>query len=353
MSKYALEKYLDDLENRFDRETEDALENEWATFLRGESPTDIFSPSRAKAAPPSIEWPRIFINDALGDQALMLLRELAGVSDALTHARGSVPGIRSNYGTSILSSLFGVEIFFMARDLDTLPTNKPLPGGTAAIRKLVDAGVPDIDRALTAKAFDTAAYYVDALKPYPKIREYVRIYHPDFQGPVDILELVWGSDFFMEFYDNPELVKECLELMTETYISAMTRWNEIVPPPKNRSIMHWSFAHRGTITLRNDSAMNLSPETYEEFVMPHDHRLLEHFGGGVMHFCGRGDHWLDLLARSPHLTGINMSQPHYNDMEKIYRHTIDLGIPLLSFNRATAEAALAAGRTLRGRVHCA
>ncbi|MCF7838105.1 MAG: hypothetical protein K9N49_05700 [Candidatus Marinimicrobia bacterium] len=42
-----------------------------------------------------------------------------------------------------------------------------------------------------------------------------------------------------------------------------------------------------------------------------------------------------------------MSQPHLNDMEIIYRHTVDRGIPLLGFSRAAALEALAAGRDLR------
>ena len=52
------------------------------------------------------------------------------------------------------------------------------------------------------------------------------------------------------------------------------------------------------------------------------------------------------------LTGIQLSQPHLNDLETIYANTVDRGIPLLSYPRAAAEAALAAGRDLRGRVHC-
>ena len=92
--------------------------------------------------------------------------------------------------------------------------------------------------------------------------------------------------------------------------------------------------------IRNDSAMNLSPAFYEEFSVPYDARLLEHFNGGMVHFCGRGDHYIEALCNLPMLYGVNLSQPHYNDMEKIYRNTVDKGIPLLDFSRERADADL-------------
>lgn len=58
------------------------------------------------------------------------------------------------------------------------------------------------------------------------------------------------------------------------------------------------------------------------------------------------------MAELRGLYAINLSQPHLNDMEKVYRHTVDKGIKLLNLAREAAEAALASGRDLRGQVHC-
>ena len=69
--------------------------------------------------------------------------------------------------------------------------------------------------------------------------------------------------------------------------------------------------------LRDDSAMNLSPEFYTEFALKYDAELLEFFGGGVMHYCGKGDHFVPILAKEKALTAINLSQPHLNDMDII------------------------------------
>ena len=97
--------------------------------------------------------------------------------------------------------------------------------------------------------------------------------------------------------------------------------------------------------------MNLSPEMFEEFVEPYDQRLLDEFNGGVIHFCGKGDHYSYRFPEMNGLHAINMSQPEYNNMETIYKNTVDRGIKIIGFNRQTAELALEQGRDLHGNVH--
>ena len=83
--------------------------------------------------------------------------------------------------------------------------------------------------------------------------------------------------------------------------------------------------------------------------MPYDKKLLERYGGGVIHFCGRGDHYIDKLQELPQVYGINMSQPEYNDLEKIYTNTVDKGIKILSMPREQAVADTSRG--FHGHVH--
>ena len=104
--------------------------------------------------------------------------------------------------------------------------------------------------------------------------------------------------------------------------------------------------------LREDSAMNLSPETFGEFIEPYNQRLLDEFGGGATHYCGRGDHWIPRVPEMRGIYGVNLSQPELNNMETVYRYTVDRGIVLLGLRRDAAEEALARGRDLRGLVHC-
>ncbi|TVQ16915.1 MAG: hypothetical protein EA382_19490 [Spirochaetaceae bacterium] len=101
--------------------------------------------------------------------------------------------------------------------------------------------------------------------------------------------------------------------------------------------------------LRDDSLMNLSPEIYDEFIFDRESRCLSELGGGAIHYCGRGSHVIDRFAKMPDLTAVNLSQPHLNEMETVYRSTVDRGIVLLNLD---AAAAASAGRDLHGRVQC-
>ena len=103
--------------------------------------------------------------------------------------------------------------------------------------------------------------------------------------------------------------------------------------------------------VRDDSAMNLSPDMFNEFVRPYDQRLLDELGGGAAHFCGRGDHFIASMSELNGLHAIHMSQPELNDVEPIYVHTVDKGIKLIDLSRSAAEEAIRRGRNLRGQVH--
>ena len=91
---------------------------------------------------------------------------------------------------------------------------------------------------------------------------------------------------------------------------------------------------------------------FDEFIRPYDQRVLTEFGGGAIHFCGRGEHFIASMGEVEGLHAIAMSQPELNDMETIYRHTVDRGIKLIGFSRPAAEAAVKRSRNLHGHVHC-
>jgi hypothetical protein len=297
-----------------------------------------------------VSWPVININDAIEDFDVMALHQFSQCSRMLEEGSGELLNVRCNYGTGILPSLFGVEMFIMPRETNTLPTNRPLAGGKEAIKALLDRGIPDIHTRLGAKVFEMGERFLAMMKDYPGIQRYVRLYHPDVQGPIDVCELLWGSGIFVDLVDAPELVSDLLNLVTETYIAFMREWFTLVPASTYSA--HWSLMHKGAIMLRDDSAMNVSPRMFKKFIEPYDQRLLTAFGGGAIHFCGRGDHYIEHISKMQGVYAVNMSQPEYNDLEKIFQHTIDKGIKLLGLSRDTAEQAMQQERDLHGNVHC-
>jgi hypothetical protein len=346
-----IEKYLQDLERRIDPQVEADLLGQWRDFADGRHGEEIFSPKRPRPSPPSVEWPQVLVNDALEDCEAMALQQLEMCSKALAEGSGALLAVRCNYGTAILPSLFGGQLFLMDRDIDTLPACRPLEGGAEAVKRLLDKAAPDLDAGLGATTFRMAQHFQRLFKDYPQISEHVYIYHPDLQGPMNVCEMLWGSSLYLDLYDQPDLVKDFLSLITETYIRFMRRWNEIVTPLDGYAV-HWSMLHRGRIMVRNDASTNLSPAMYEDFARPCDERLLTELGGGGIHFCGRGDHLIAKFSQLSGLHAINATQPALNNVETILAHTVDREINLLGFEREIAEQALHHGRPLRGRVHC-
>lgn len=343
-----IERCLADLDRRLNSPQEEALRAAWLAFWEGQGSDDVFVPPSRRPVPPSVSWPCVTVNEAIRDLDAMLLQQFGACSHALARGSNNLLGVRCNYGTGILPSLFGCDLFWMDEVSDTLPTARPL--GTAdAVRRLLDRGVPDVSSGLGERLFAAAERFLEVFRRFPNIAAHVALYHPDWQGPMDVAEMVWGSEVFLAFYDAPDLLRDFLHLITDTYAAFARAWFARVGAPGRYSV-HWSFLIRGTLMLRTDSLMNLSPEAYVEFIRPLDQRLFDEFGGGAVHFCGRGSHYIAALSELHGLYAVNLSQPHLNDMEDILCHTVDKGIRILGYPWAMRPLER---RRLRGLVHCA
>lgn len=347
-SPYPLAPFLEDLDSRMNQEHEACLHDQWVTFLEGKCPAEIFHPGRQPAPASRVEWPSISVNETMDDIERMVLSQLKASSDLISSTSGNLPCARGNYGVGIMPCLFGAGLFMMPCEMNEKPNSLPI--GPDGIRALLDKGIPDLRGGLGGRVLDMGARWVEQLAPYPKLKAWIPLYHPDMQGPMDICELLWGSGIFYELVDQPGLVHQALKLITETYIAFMREWWKIAPPnPVYNS--HWGLLHKGNIMLRDDSAMNLGPEMYREFIFPYNQQCLRSLGGGALHACGRVDHWASIASELEGLTAFNFSQPQLNDMEVVYQTTIDRGIPLLKLDPAEIARATTQGRRLHGLVH--
>ncbi|MBE6561955.1 MAG: hypothetical protein E7662_12610 [Ruminococcaceae bacterium] len=342
---------LEELERRIDPETEDDLHEQFQNFWDNCCEDIYFQPTRRKFAAPEVELKEININDAVNDYELMLQSELILASKRL-NTRGSFPCVRSNYGTGIMTSLFGAKLFMMPYEANTLPTTCSL-NDSDAVRRILEAGVPDLQNGFGKDVFAMGEIFAEVFSKYSKIQKYVQIFHPDTQGPLDVAELLWGGEMFYEMYDNPDLVHCTLRLITDTYKRFLDHWYTIIPRREGLN-MHWGWMmHPGLIVLRDDSAMNLSPDLYKEFAFPYDNELLDYYGGGCVHFCGRGDHYIGILAQAKNLFGIKLSQPQYNDMETILRTAKENGKKILGLKLFACEEYAARPDAVCGMIHTA
>lgn len=359
-----LARCVDDLAVRIDEAQEAAQRRQWQRFWDGALPTGYFTPPGRQPAPPRCDWPDLHPNDnrILHDPQTMVLAQFKRISDLLARGANSALGVRPNYGVGILSSQLGCRVIEMPEGQFNTPTTEALGGAMCsederldAIRRCIDAGGPDVYAAQGGDALRCAEVFAEVFDRWPVVGRWVELYHPDTQGPIDNAELAWGSDIFVAFYDQAELVHRFLDLMTEHYITYLTKWYDTVPSPDGEVFTHWDLMHRGRVMLRDDSLMNLSNETYCTFIRDREARCLRELGGGAIHFCGRGDHFIESMSamQADGLTAINMSQPHLNDMEVIYRNTVDKGLRLVGLPSGAAAQSVAAGRDLRGMVQCA
>lgn len=344
-----LRTYLDDLEQRINPSEEERLAAEWLAYADGHCATPFFSPTR-QTAPTAIHWPMMYVNDAFQSTDRMIYQQLRLVSNELIGGHGNLLNVRANYGTGIIPSMFGAEMFTLDTELDTLPCTRPLPDGEAGIRLLLDRRDTDYTRGLAGKVFDFAAQYAEAVKDYPLIRRHVHVYNPDLQGPFPLIDALWGGDIYVALYDEEDLIHEAMDYMTEVFLGFIARWQSLFPTYDAEHSVEWGLLHRGKVIIRNDAAMNISGQMYRQFVAPYDQRILDALGGGI-HFCGRGDHYIQPIGEMRNISCINLSQPECNNMETIYTNTVDRGIGIIGLPAEETLRATNAGRPLRGLVH--
>jgi len=142
---------LDDIEERIDPDVEDKYQAEWKDFLYGRFDGELFDPVREKKAPSKLSLEPVHINDALNDLDLMIRLEMQAVSALLAAGRGCL-GIRANYGTGTMTSIFGAEVFVMPRETGSLPTTKPL-NDTDKVKAIVEKGIPDLNTGFGGSMF--------------------------------------------------------------------------------------------------------------------------------------------------------------------------------------------------------
>lgn len=267
------------------------------------------------------------------DMEKMMVNQLLVPCGAAQIKDHTLPMIRANYGVGTLPSLFGLNCRIVNNNLPWVDH----VGTLEEIKRIIEHGIPDMRAGLGARVFDTHNYYNEQLAKYPKCQALIPVYHPDLQGPFDIAHLIWGSDIYYALYDEPDVVHELMELVTLTYIQFMKEIKKTINDEENGFNFHWGTLYKGSILIRDDSPVNISKEMYEEFVKPYDQKILDAFGPGSIHFCGRADQWVFSMMECRGLEALNFGQPPklkfgFDFLEKIYGKAKEKKIALVDYN---------------------
>lgn len=228
--------------------------------------------------------------------------------------------IEPDYGVVNIPELFGVESEV------TNEGNSMSKGlnDVEKIRRLVERGMPSFDSALNRKVEAFEDFATEVMSQYDNIRKTVHFNIPNIQGPFDLACLIWGSDIYVALYDEPELVEQLMDLVTDTYIAYGLYHKKRLGLPLD-SAYHCAGVKlvRGGVRVCVDSSVLVAGDVYKTLSKPRDIRAFTPFSGGWIHFCGDGNHFIDELFDMEEMHYLHMGNPDSHDILKLARLTAE------------------------------
>lgn len=348
-----LRRLLDRFERDIDLQRVEHVRSRYRQTLRGEPcdppPLVCYVPYDDVAGPP---YP---VRETLDDPVKMLVNELLVGFTSLYHAlqrQDDTPFcLRANVGTGLVASMFGAPWEVVDNNP---PWVRPL-GDERTIEALVSAPLPETCAGLGTRVRDHYACFHDVLGDYPNCRAAFEITLPDLQGPFSTAELLWGSQIYLALHRRPDLVQSLL-----THVTAQTlRAAEMVAPLVQDSLApEGCFQHAtavsGTLLLRNDSAVLVSPSAYETMISEHDARIAGALNGIAIHFCGDGSHQVGNWLALAQVRGLDFGQADLMDQDRLYREAREFGLTLARLRPSRDEliTGRAAARFPAGATFC-
>jgi uroporphyrinogen-III decarboxylase len=220
-------------------------------------------------------------------------RHLAEIDDDL------VPYFMPWFGTGVLASGFGCEI-----TLQPGPGNDPAVAGPCITTPsdVAKLKLPDPHKdGWMPRVLETINYAVE--------NSDLPVGLTDMQGPLDTVGQMCGQQqLFLWMYEEPNLVHELFDMVTEAFIEWTKVQKEHIGEPLDRSNgLQGVGASPIGIWESDDDMIMVGPKQYREFVVPYVSRIFRAFGGGSVHFCGKGFQHLDNILAIDDVRIVNTS----------------------------------------------
>ncbi len=203
--------------------------------------------------------------------------------------------LESNFLECLLPSLFGAELFVS-------------PGGFldckaifSDVEQLRDIKMPDLNGGFMPHAIKHLTYLRDNVPDW-MIAQISRMI-----SPLDTAIVLRGGDFFLDLIDEPEIVANFLDIITDTTIAVVKILKDIINEPYNEQITVRGAYYPG-LRLTNDSIVNFSPEMIEEFYFPCLKKMHAEFGKLMLHYCctpAPSGHVIEALLRCDYVDAID------------------------------------------------
>jgi hypothetical protein len=243
-----------------------------------------------------------------------------GLREAVLCAIGgaeAVPSIRANMGCGIIPTMFGVEQMLFE---DKMPWVK----GHLSKGLLKEMTPEDLTfHGDMETAFSHMAYMSERMKGTG-----CRLFPIDLQGAFDTAHIVYGDAIFLDLYDDPDFVHHLLDLSCHAIEKGMDACLSCIPD-SIETIAHYNNLAmprcRGGVKISEDTSTLLSQGQIKEFVVPYMSRLLKHFNGGYVHYCGENPHLFAAVMSQELAYGLNFGNPEKHDMEYVLERCSQAG----------------------------
>ena len=234
------------------------------------------------------------------DPAVMLAFQQDGYERHLNAVRDDVvPYFMPWFGTGVLATAFGCPGRESAGAGDEPTVTGP---AVSSVEEAARLKMPDLDR-------DGWMPRVARFMDYAVNHGEMPVGPSDLNSPLSTALQVCGyENFLCWMYEEPHAVEDVMALVTEAFI----RWVRYQKRVAGEAA-GWSNGLQGLYTpvggvwLSDDDLINIGPEFYRRFVLPHYRRIYEEFGGGHLHWCGRGSHQFGNLLALESANSVNNS----------------------------------------------
>ena len=134
---------------------------------------------------------------------------------------------------------------------------------------------------------------------------------PLMRGPLDMAEAAVPTEaLYSGFYDHADRLRRLLELCTDIFVTVAKRRLAETPPFHGGYGVRFEYglwAPGPVVQFQADAMLNLSPQTYREFMFEFDRRIASQFEYSLIHTHSGSAHILPVLSDEPALTAIEVT----------------------------------------------
>jgi len=253
------------------------------------------------------------------DPEKMLFNQLVNAFDSSLYLSSRVgddltASIRADFGCVLISSMFGANV-------EQVENNPPwIRHGENEISysQIIHSDPSDFSRGWIPKVVSRYKFYHDIISDYSNLSNILNITLPDLQGPFDNLELIRGSNIFLDMYSEKDCFINAMDAVTKAQIALAGYFNEFTDEKSPGFTHQHNFPLEGGILIRNDTSIMVSPAMYNEMIRPFDKMILDELGGGI-HSCGDVDKIISAFLSLESIDCFDFGQSELNNVESIYK----------------------------------